>query len=96
MQENQDRLVDYLKVAYWLVKEEIPHTTKYDRLLDLCTELDGSGRMKQWQELRPQNATYMSHNIPCEFLVAFKEHMQVFLKNQLKPFNIGVPYLSVM
>jgi len=52
--------------------------------------------MNQWQELRPQNAIYISHNIPCEFLVAFKKHMQVFLKDQLKPFNIGMPYLSVV
>lgn len=75
-EENMQRLMDYAKAVYWLTKEEIPYTTKYTSLLDLCSELDGSKRMQMWNESRANNATYRSHDIPGEFLKAIKEQLE--------------------
>ena len=41
-------------------KNEIAHTTHYESLIDLCTELDESGTLANWQKQRPDNATYKS------------------------------------
>jgi hypothetical protein len=82
-EENMQRLMDCAKAVYWLTKEEIPHTTKYGRLMDFCSELDGSRRMKVWNESRPINATYRSHDISGEFLQAITEHLQARSKNRL-------------
>jgi hypothetical protein len=91
-EENIQRLMDYAKAVYWLTKEEIPYTTKYNSLLDLCYELDGSQRMQMWNESRPGNASYRSHDIPGEFLKAIKEHL---IARTLNPGG-SVSYFAVM
>ena len=91
-----NRLVDCVRAAYWLIKEEVPHTTKYCSLLSLCRELDGSGRMNLWQQTRPANATYLSHNVPGEFLNAIEEHLHTNLRDRVNPDNLNVPFVSVM
>ena len=53
-------LCKYIKKAYWLIKNEIAHTTHYEGLIDLCNELDESGTLANWQKQRPDNATYKS------------------------------------
>ena len=58
--ENLMALCKYIKIAYWLIKHEIAHTTHYESLIDLCTELDESGTLANWQKQRPDNATYKS------------------------------------
>jgi len=95
-EENFSRLADYMKATYWLVKEEIPHTTKYTSLVNLCCELDGSRRMDMWRSIQPENATYNSHNTCAEFLTAIKEYMTMSLKDRVKPINMAVSYISVM
>ena len=56
--ENLTALCKYIKIAYWLIKNEIAHTTHYESLIDLYTELDESGTLANWQKQRPDNATY--------------------------------------
>ena len=52
--ENLKMLSKYVKVAYWLMK----HTTHYQSLINLCTELDESNLLATWQHQRRRNAMY--------------------------------------
>ena len=58
--QNLQMLSKYVKVAYWLMKHEVAHTTNYESLIDLCTDLDESGLLTRWQKQRGDNATYKS------------------------------------
>ena len=58
--ENRLMLSMYIKVAYWLMKNEVAHTTKYEVLIELCTDLDESNYLANWQKTRAKNATYKS------------------------------------
>lgn len=65
---NLDRLADYFDIAYYIFKNEIPHTTHYSNMLSLVARLDGSSQMKLFMETSPDNATYTSHNTATEML----------------------------
>jgi len=39
---NLNRLADFTDAAYFLFRNEIPHTTNYRPLLELVSRLDGS------------------------------------------------------
>ena len=54
-----------MKVIYWLPKEEVAHTTKYESLLDLVISL-GCNYLKELHVA--DNATYRSRQIVEEFL----------------------------
>ena len=41
----------YVKVAYWLMKNEVAHTTRYESLIELCTDLDESNLLANWQKI---------------------------------------------
>jgi len=68
--ENLKMLSKYVKVAYWLMKHEIAHTTNYESLIDLCTDLDGSNLLSMWQSQRGENATYKSAATSTEMVKA--------------------------
>ena len=53
-------LSKYVKVAYWLMKNEVAHTTRYESLFELCTDLDESNPLANWQKIRQKNTTYKS------------------------------------
>ena len=36
---NRKVLIGAFKMMYWLVKEEVPHTTKFSSLMDLAVQL---------------------------------------------------------
>ena len=71
--ENLKMLSKYVKVAYWLMKHEVAHTTHYQSLIDLCTELDESNLLATWQHQRGGNATYMSAATSTEMVKAIGE-----------------------
>ena len=49
-----------VKVAYWLMKNEVAHTTRYESLIELCSDLDESNHLANWQKIRAKNATHKS------------------------------------
>ena len=73
--ENLQMLSKYVKVAYWLMKHEIAHTTNYESLIDLCTDLDGSDCLAVWQSHRGENATYKSAATSTEMVKAIGQFL---------------------
>lgn len=62
---HRKAVVGAMKVIYWLAKEEVAHTTKYESLLDLAMSL-GCNYLKELHVA--DNATYRSRQIVGEFL----------------------------
>ena len=63
-------LSKYVKGAYWLMKNEVAYTTRYESLIELCTDLDESNHLANWQKIRQKNATYKSLATSLEMLHA--------------------------
>ena len=38
-EKEHDALVAQMRLVYWLLSEEMPHTTKLTCLMDICKEL---------------------------------------------------------
>ena len=49
---------EYLRAAYWLFRNEIPHTTNFESLLDLLCLHDED--LCQFSQTRALNASYRS------------------------------------
>ncbi|KAF4759052.1 hypothetical protein FOZ63_030864 [Perkinsus olseni] len=58
----------YIEVLYFLTKEEIPHTTKYPKLLDLVYRFDP--KLASFAATRPGNATYRSSNSSASMIAS--------------------------
>ena len=41
-----------VKVAHWLMKTEVAPTTRYESLIELCTDLDESNHLANWQKIK--------------------------------------------
>ena len=52
------------------MKHEVAHTTYYESLIDLCTDLNGSDLLATWQSQRGENATYKSAATSTEMVKA--------------------------
>jgi len=70
---NLNRLADFFDAAYFLFRNEIPHTTNYRPLLELVSRLDGSNQMANFMASSPLNATYSSHFTVREVLESVSE-----------------------
>ena len=57
---------EYLRAAYWLFKNEIPHTTSFESLLDLLCLHDEC--LCHFSQTRALNASYRSKATVTEFL----------------------------
>ena len=57
------------------MKHEIAHTTNYESLIDLCTDLDESGLLANWQKQRVENATYKSVATSLEMVATIGEYI---------------------
>jgi hypothetical protein len=55
---NLQRMSDFADAAYYLFKQEIPHTTNYNSLLSLISRLDSCHSIEQFMAATPANATY--------------------------------------
>ena len=62
---RRNAVVGAMKIVYWLAKEEVAHTTKYEYLLDLTISL-GCDYLKELNA--GENATYRSRQTGGEFL----------------------------
>ena len=76
-------LSKYVRIAYWLIKNEIAHITHYESLIDLCTELDESGTLANWQKQRPDNATYKSIATSTEMVQTIGAYIDETTVNEL-------------
>ena len=90
--ENLKMLCKYVKVAYWLMKHEVAHTTQYESLIDLCTDLDESGLLANWQKQRGENATYKSAATSTEMVRAIGQFLDEKTVKELS----SSPVLSLM
>lgn len=81
---NLERLSDFFEVAYYLFKNEIPHTTHYSDLLNLVSRLDGSKQLQRFIETSPDNATYASKNTVTEILETVSNHLREDVLNDIR------------
>jgi hypothetical protein len=72
-QENRERFCDLLDTAYFLFKNELPHTTLYGPLLELLSKIDHSQKLKEFFDKRQKNATYDSTTTITELLESTSE-----------------------
>ena len=80
-----------VKVAYWLMKKEVAHT-RYKSLIELCTDLDESNHLANWQKIRARNATYKSLATSLEMVKAIGEYIHSKTVYEIS----GSPFLSLM
>jgi hypothetical protein len=67
-EENLKFVIDIIDATYFLLLNEIPHTTKFEPLCDLLVRVDHSGKLKNFIESSPDNATYRSTTTVTEFV----------------------------
>ena len=82
-------VVGAMKIIYWLAKEEVAHTTKYESLLDLAIDL-GCNYLKDLNVAG--NATYRSRQIVGEFLQSISRQLEEDTLQQL----VSSTYFSIM
>ena len=86
---QRNAVVGAMKIMYWLAKEEVAHTTKYESLLDLAIDL-GCNYLKELHIAG--NATYRSRQIVGEFLQSISSQVEEDTLQQLA----SSTYLSLM
>ena len=72
---NFENTQQNIKFVYWLMKNEVAHSTHYQSLIDLCTDFDESGVVATWQKNRGDNATYRSSAISTQLLKAIGQYI---------------------
>ena len=73
------------------MKNEVAHT-RYKSLIELCTDLDESNHLANWQKIREKNATYKSLATSLEMVKAIGEYIHSKTVNEIS----GSPFLSLM
>ena len=86
---QRNAVVGAMKVVYWLAKEEVAHTTKYESLLDLAINL-GCTYLKELHVA--DNAHYRSRQAVGEFLQTLSIQIE---EDSLKALASS-PYFSLM
>lgn len=81
--ENLIMISKYVKVVYWLMKHEVAHTKNYESLIELCTDLDESNHLANWQRLRAKNATYKSLATSLEMVTTIGEFIDAKTVSEL-------------
>ena len=84
---QRNAVVGAMKIIYWLAKEEVAHTTKYESLLDLAISL-GCDYLKELNVA--DNATYRSRQIVGEFLQTISLEIE---KDTLQKFGSSTYFL---
>ena len=84
-------LTKYVNVANRLMNE-VALTTKYESLIELCTDLDESNHPTNWQIIRGKNATYKSLATSLERVKTIGEYIDSKTVNEIS----GSPFLSLM
>ena len=71
--DKEKYISKYLDQAYFLFKEQIPHTTKFEKLISLTCRM--SEDVDIWTKNRDHNATYRSKTSVSEFLELFERQI---------------------
>ena len=69
-------LSKYVKVVYWLMKNEVAHTTKYESLTELGTDLDESYHLANWQKIGAKCYIQVFSNLPGNGKNYWRRHRQ--------------------
>ena len=69
--------------ALFLFRNEISHTTNWEPLIQLLSRTDFSGRIKQFVETRPRNATYQSNVAITDILESFSSVLDAQVVGEL-------------
>ena len=85
-------LSKYNNAACWMMKYDVPHTTHYKSLIDLCTTFDESGKVSTWLQQKGDNATYKSEATSREMFQAIG---QIIDENVVKSLALS-PVLALM
>lgn len=80
---NRKNLKILLRGLYYLVKEEVGHTTKYKSLIESILEKLNDD-FKIWREPQIDRSNYSSKDTACELLVCMGETLRDELKKTLK------------
>ena len=80
--DKKDFMTKYMKLALFLFEEEIPHTTKFNTLVDLVCSFDSS--LCHFAQTRDQNAHYRSHESVDDFMQAMNEVLDERMSNKLR------------
>ena len=78
---REDAMIQAFQCLYWLCKQRIPHTTNFEKLLDLATllGLDIKGNIS-----KGNNAKYTSNMAIAEFLECINEVLEQEILSELK------------
>ena len=74
------------------MKNEVTHTTRYESLSELCTDLDESNHQTNWQKIRAKKVTYKSLSTSLEMIKTIGEYINSKTVNEIS----GSPFLSLM
>ena len=66
------------------MKNEIPHFTNFQPLVDLCSSTDRSNSLSKWISGNPNNATNLSHDVIAQFTESIGKWALNGLRNQIK------------
>ena len=81
--ENRELIKKLIQCLYFLVKNHIPHTTKFQGLVTLQVK-DGDIKLKTHRDQCPGNATYESYTLVAELLASICNIVENFLLSSLK------------
>lgn len=86
--ENRERFADILDAAYFLFKQELPHTTLYSPLLELLTKTDHSQKLSLFFDKCKKNASYDSTSTVTELLESISEIIDERLLSKIRKSRI--------
>ncbi|CAF4091810.1 unnamed protein product, partial [Adineta steineri] len=86
--ENRERFADLLDAAYFLFKQELPHTTLYSPLLNLLTKVDHSEKLSLFFDKCKKNASYDSTTTVTELLESISEVIDEKLLTKIRESRI--------
>lgn len=87
-QENRERFGDLLEAAYFLFKNELPHTTLYESLLKLLSTVDHSQKLSSFFKNCQKNATYNSTTTITELLESTGEIIDEQISSKIRQAKI--------
>ena len=88
---NRAAIKSLIRCTHFLTRQHIPHTTNFDKLVDLVVACGGEN-LKHYLENAGKNTMYTSHIPVVEFVEALGTWVEEFLLKRLKKAS----YYSIM
>ena len=80
---NRAAVKSFIRCAHFLARQHIPHTTNFDKLVDLVVSCGGE-HLKQFMDRTGKNAVYTSHVAVVEFMEALGIWVEESLLKRLR------------